>query len=103
MPTYCLELYLPRASAARLDEEANHALSAADAIATDGIVVHYVRTTYLAEDETCFHFFEADSAEDVAEAMRRAGLPSERITRAVEAVAETAQPPVSGAHQGGAT
>jgi hypothetical protein len=89
MPTYCLELYLPRATAARLEEEARQARLAAEAIAANGMAVHYVRTTYLAEDETCFHLFEASSAEDVAEAARRAGLPSERITLAVEAVAAT--------------
>jgi Protein of unknown function (DUF4242) len=91
MPTYCLELYLPRAPAARLEEEARQARLAAEAIATNGILVHYVRTTYLAEDETCFHLFEANSAEDVAEAARSAGMPSERITLAVEAVAAFAR------------
>ncbi len=91
MPTYCLELYLPRVTAAQLEEEARQARLAAEAIATNGILVHYLRTTYLAEDETCFHLFEANSAEDVAEAARRAGLPSERITLAVEAVAATAR------------
>ena len=91
MPTYCLELYLPRATAAQLEEEARQARLAAEAITTNGILVHYVRATYLAEDETCFHLFEANSAEDVAEAARRAGLPSERITLAVEAVAATAR------------
>jgi hypothetical protein len=91
MPTYCLELFLSRASAARLEEEARQARLAAAAIAANGVLVHYVRTTYLAEDETCFHLFEANSAEDVAEAARRAGLPSERITLAVEAAAATAR------------
>jgi hypothetical protein len=91
MPIYCLELYLPRASAAPLEEEASQARLAAEVIATNGITVHYVRTTYLAEDETCFHLFEANSAEDVAEVARRAGLPSERITLAVEAAAATAR------------
>jgi hypothetical protein len=91
MPTYCLELYLPRATAARLEEEARQARLAAEAIATNGILVQYVRTTYLADDETCFHFFEANSDEAVAEAARRAGLPSERITLAVEAAAAAAR------------
>jgi Protein of unknown function (DUF4242) len=84
MPSYCLELYLPRASAARLEETAGQARLAAEALSTDGIPINYVRTTYLAEDETCFHVFEANSAEDVAEAARRAGLPTGRVTRAVE-------------------
>lgn len=84
MPSYCIELYLPQASAARLEEAASRARLAAEVLSTDGIPINYVRTTYLAEDETCFHLFEADSAEDVAEAALRAGLPTGRVTRAVE-------------------
>ena len=84
MPSYCLELYLPRASAARLDEAASRVRLAAEVLSTDGISIYYVRTAYLAEDETSFHLFEADSAEDVAEAALRAGLPTGRVTRAVE-------------------
>jgi uncharacterized protein DUF4242 len=91
MPTYCLELYLPRASAARLEEAAGQARLAAEVLMTDGVPINYVRTTYLAEDETCFHLFEADSAEDVAEAARRAALPSGRVTRAIEAAAVSAR------------
>lgn len=84
MRSYCLELYLPQASAARLEEAASQARLAADVLSTEGTPISYVRTTYLADDETCFHLFEADSAEDVAEAALRAGLPTGRVTRAVE-------------------
>jgi hypothetical protein len=82
---------MPRASAAEVEEEANQARLAAEALATNGILVDYVRTTYLAEDETCFHLFEANSAEDVAEAARRAALTSGRITLVVETNAATAR------------
>ena len=91
MPTYCLEVYLPRASAAQLEDAASRARLAAEAFARHGLVLRYLRTTYLAEDDMCFHLFEARSAEDVAEAARRAGLPSGRITLAVEAAAATKQ------------
>jgi hypothetical protein len=84
MPRYCLEVYLPRVSPAGLEEAAGQARLAAEGLSTDGIPINYVRTTYLAEDETCFHLFEANSAEDVAEAAQRAGLPTGRVTRAVE-------------------
>lgn len=82
---------MPRASAAEVEEEANQARLAAEALATNGILVDYVRTTYLAEDETCFHLFEANSAEDVAEAARRAALTSGRVTLVVETTAATAR------------
>jgi hypothetical protein len=45
MPTYCLQLYLPRASAALLEEEVRQAQLAAEAIVTNGFPVHYVRTS----------------------------------------------------------
>jgi len=85
MPNYCLELYLPRASASRIEEAAADAQRAAGASAGSGCGrVRYLRTTYLADDETCLHFFEAASVEHVADAARRAGLATERITRSVD-------------------
>jgi Protein of unknown function (DUF4242) len=83
MPNYCLELYLPRASASQIGEAAVEAQRAAGASAGAGRV-RYLRTTYLADDETCLHFFEAASVEHVADAARRAGLATERITRSVD-------------------
>lgn len=91
MQSYCLELYLPQASTARLEEAASQARLAAEALSTDGIPINYVRTTYLAGDETCFHLFEANSAEDVAEAALRAGLPTGRVTRVIEAASASAR------------
>jgi len=84
MPNYCLELYLPRVATPRLEAAASQARLAAEALSRDGVPIRYLRTTYLAEDETCFHLFEANSVEDVAEAARRVGLVSGRITQAVE-------------------
>ena len=42
-------------------------------LAREGTQVRYVRTTFLPDDETCFHVFEAVSGEVVAEVFRRAG------------------------------
>jgi hypothetical protein len=83
MANYCLELYLPHASASRIEEAAADAQRAA-AAAVGGGRLRYLRTTYLADDETCLHFFEAASVEQVADAARRAGLTTERITRSVD-------------------
>lgn len=87
MPSYCLELYVPQVSSTLLEDVTSQARLAAEALSTEGIPIRHVRTTYLAEDETCFHLFEANSAADVAEAARRAGLTNVRITRAIEAAA----------------
>jgi hypothetical protein len=81
MPNYCLELYLPHGSAARIEEAAADAQRAA----AGGRRVRYLRTTYLADDETCLHFFQAASVEHVTDAARRAGLTTGRITRSVDA------------------
>jgi len=83
MPNYCLELYLPHASVSRIEEAAADAQRAAGA-SPGGGRVRYLRTTYLADDETCLHFFEAASVEHVVDAARRAGLTTERITRSVD-------------------
>jgi hypothetical protein len=85
MPSYLLELYVPRGSNARIEKAADDARRAAEALSTDGVPIRYVRTTYLDEDETCFHLFEADSAQEVAAAAQCAGLTGGRITPAIEA------------------
>jgi hypothetical protein len=46
--------------------------------------IRYIRTTYLPDDETCFHVFEARSTDIVEEAGRRAQLGRGRVVPAVE-------------------
>jgi hypothetical protein len=41
---------------------------------------------FVPDDETCFHLFEAASAETVRVAGRFAGLTFDRVTEAVESV-----------------
>ena len=76
MPRYLLELYVPRGKG--LDE----ATTRARQVQVGG--VRYVRTMYVAEDETCFHVFEAASREALLEAASRSGLADVRITETVE-------------------
>jgi len=40
-----------------------------------GNQVRFVRSVFIPEDETCLCVYRAESAEDVREAARRAGLP----------------------------
>ena len=78
MPTYLIELYLPSAgSPDGAVETARRVERAADGL-------RYVRTMFVAEDETCFHVFEAASRGAVAEAASRAGLTDLRVTEAIE-------------------
>ena len=67
MPSYLVEVYLPRERS------------------REGVPIRYVRTTYLPDDETGFHLFEAASAEVVEEASSRAELGRARVAPAIEA------------------
>ncbi len=84
MPRYLVETYVPRARAQEARAAGRRAQDAADELVSEGIVISYVRTTFLPDDETCFHAFEAASVEAVGEACRRAGVDSPRIVVAVE-------------------
>jgi hypothetical protein len=50
--------------------------------------MRYLSSIFLREDETCFYLFEAASADDVAEAARRATLRFERVAEAVSSEKE---------------
>jgi hypothetical protein len=50
--------------------------------------VSYVHTTFLPDDETVLHLFDAPSAKALDEAARRAGLEFERIVQAVQGSAD---------------
>lgn len=84
MARYLVELYLPKVGSDGLREAAVRARSAAEELSRQGTPVRYVRALLLADDETCFHLYEAATAESVREAARRAGIPVERIVEAVE-------------------
>ena len=81
---FLLETYVPQARAAEARNAGRRAQAAAEELAGEGTSSRYVRTTFLPEDETCFHLFEAQSAEAVREAGRRAGLGPIRVVGAVE-------------------
>lgn len=83
MPHYMAESYLAESSASGVVELARRAGECAQAMASEGTPVVHVRTTYLPGDEMCLHFFEARSAAEVAEALRRAAVVADRIVAAV--------------------
>ena len=84
MPRYLVETYVPRSHARDARAAGRDVGAAAAELEREGTPVRYVRTTYLPDDETCFHVFEAVSEEAVAEVFRRAGVGSGRIVSAVE-------------------
>ena len=90
MPSYLVELYVPRARAEEARTVGNRARAAAAELSGEGVPVQYVRTTYLPDDETCFHVFVAESAEAVEEVCSRAALVHARIALAVETAGQNA-------------
>jgi hypothetical protein len=84
MPSYLVESYLARTRADELATATSLARRAAAAMRSEGIPVRHVRSTFLAEDEVCFHFFEAPSVEAAGEVSRRAAIAYDRITEAIE-------------------
>ena len=83
MPSYLVELYLPRSQAGEVAAIALRARTAAAEVAAGGTAVRYVRTTLVPDDETCFHLFEAESQVVVEEVCLRAALGRIRIVAAV--------------------
>lgn len=77
MTGFLVETYTP-AAAVLAEIEARAGLAAAE-LQQAGRPVRYVRSIFVPGDETCFHLFEAGSAEVVREASERAGLSPQRI------------------------
>jgi hypothetical protein len=85
MPSYLVEVYMPRSRPHEAHATAGRARAAAAELSREGVPVRYVRTTFLPDDETCLHLFEAESAEVVEAASSRAELGRGRIIPAIEA------------------
>src|SRR5215207_11173341 len=58
VPTYLVETYMPRSHAQEARAAGRRAQAAAEELSREGTPVCYVRTTFLPDDETCFHLFE---------------------------------------------
>ena len=82
MPGYVVEVYVSRHRATGLDDMSARVRRAAEDLARAGTPVVYVRSVFLPEDETCFHFFEAPSREVIEKTCSHLGLTFERIAEA---------------------
>jgi hypothetical protein len=83
MASYVVEAYLPRLSREELSSFEQRLRRAARLVSRRGTRVDHVRSVHIPDDETCFHFFEAASAEAVDAAGKQAGLVFDRITEAL--------------------
>ena len=82
MASFLVEAYTPQDTS--LEDVERRAGHAADQLSRAGRCVRYLRSIYVAEDEICFHLFDADSAEEVRLASDHARLDAQRIVEAVE-------------------
>ena len=82
MAGYVAEVYLSRLDAATLGDLSTRLRQASEELSRGGAPVVYVRSVFLPEDETCFHFFEAPSPEAVQASCSVLGLADARITSA---------------------
>ncbi len=91
MARYLVETYVPRGRARELETVGRAIRAAIAEVEGEGVVVRYVRTTLLPDDETCFHVLEAASPEAVERVCRRAGLDRVRVVSAIEGLPGTAE------------
>jgi hypothetical protein len=92
MPRYLAELYQSRTSSSSLADAAARARRAAEELTLEGSPIRYLRAIFLGDDEVCFHLFEASSSDLVMEASRRAAIPLERVTEALDIDPDASDP-----------
>ena len=83
MASFLVELYVSRTDQAAFERDAERARREAERLSRRGTQVSYLHSYFVPEDETCFHLYEAASAESVREAAESAGLVYARISEAV--------------------
>jgi hypothetical protein len=79
---YLVESYLPAGGDDDVSQVDTTARAAAEELRREGAGLHFVESIFVPVDEMCLLVFEADSAELVREASRRAGIPCERVLEA---------------------
>ena len=82
MTTYLAECYV--SGSRRPDELATLIRTSVEVAVRQGVDIRYVRSILVPGDETCFHVFEAASAEAVDAVGRLAALPLIRVVEVLE-------------------
>jgi hypothetical protein len=84
-PCYLAEWYRPDLSAEQLDHIAAALEDGAASLSSQRSVVRLLMTVAVPTDEVIFGVFTATSPHIVAELCRRAGIPLQRLTAAIDA------------------
>lgn len=80
---YTVELRLPRAGWADLEEAVTRARQASEQLRREGEQVRFLRSIFVPEDDACFFLYEGASAHTVRTAALRADLGVRRIDAAL--------------------
>ena len=83
MTEFLVELYVSRTDTLAVERGGERGRLAAEELTREGTPVRYLRSIFVPEDETCFHLYEAATADAVHEVARRAALRFERVAQAV--------------------
>jgi hypothetical protein len=83
MAEFLVEFYLSRTDREAAAAGADSARLAAGELTRRGTPVRYLSSIFVPEDETCFHLYEAISADAIREVAQRAELSFERVLEAI--------------------
>ena len=85
LPCFLVEWYRPELTGGSLDRTAAKLADCAATMRDEGSSVELLMTLAVPTDEVLYGVFAAPSAKSVSETCRRAGIPAERLTKAVDA------------------
>jgi hypothetical protein len=80
MPEYLLELYVSASGSTAAGTGADRVREAAETVTSHGASVRYLRSMFVAAEETCFVLLEADTIETIQDVARLAGVQSNRVS-----------------------
>jgi hypothetical protein len=89
---FLLECYVSRTDVRAVERGEERARIAADELTQEGTPTHFLWSLFLPEDEMCLYVYEAETADAVCEAARRAELTFDRVTGAVAGVLSPPRP-----------
>jgi hypothetical protein len=84
LATFLVEHYWPGLTPGLFEAACGRVRLSADEIAGEGTPLRFLHSTLVAEEETAFCVFEAESAAAVEEAYARAAVPFERVVNALQ-------------------
>jgi hypothetical protein len=89
MPEYLIELYVPAGRPSAAGSGAGSVRRAAETVASQGNAAQYLRSIYVAADETCFVLLEAETIETAHEVARLADVSSNRVSEVASEPADS--------------